>query len=138
MLSGAYGISNAAAKWQELSDDLLRSFGLLQSVQLPQLFYLKSEGKLVVAALKVVDNIMFSGKRVHLSKVIGEIAKSYKLGTIVYGTGQIQFYRLMVTQLEDMTVIIDGCIARTIPVFPHIMMRLHATWALHCTVFCDT
>ena len=108
LLSAAYGLVNAGAKWQQLSDDVLRGFGFLQSVQVPQLFYLKANGKLVVAAVKVVDDIMFAGKRAKLSEVIGEIAKSYKLGTIVYGPGQIHFYSLMVTQLEDMMVTIDG------------------------------
>ena len=75
---------------------------------MPQLFYLKPNGKLVVAAVKVVDDIMFAGKIAQLSEVIGEIAESYKLGTIVYGPGQIHFYSLMVTQLEDMMVTIDG------------------------------
>ena len=61
LLSAAYGLVNAGAQWQQLSDDVLRGFGFLQSVQVPQLFYLKANGKLVVAAVKVVDDIMFAG-----------------------------------------------------------------------------
>ena len=108
LLSAAYGLANAGAKWQQVSDDELRGFGFVQSVQVLQLFCLKSKEKLVVAAVKVVDDIMFDGKRAHLSKVIGEIAKNYKLRTIVYGPDQIQFYGLTSIQLEDITVIFVG------------------------------
>lgn len=108
LLSAAYGLANAGAKWQELSDDVLRGFGFSQLVYVPQLFYKKLDGKVVVIAVKVVDDILFAGERKNLTTIIEKIRHNHKLGTIVYGPGRVQFYGLALTQYEDYTATING------------------------------
>ena len=108
LLSAAYGLANAGAKWQQLSDDVLRASGFKQLVYVPQLFYKEGDGKTVIVAVKVVDDILFAGEKERITEVIENIKKQYKLGTIVYGPGKIQLYGLMITQDEDMTIMIDA------------------------------
>lgn len=43
LLTAAYGLVNAGAKWQEHSDRILCSFGLQQFKYVPQLFYKREQ-----------------------------------------------------------------------------------------------
>eukprot|EP00178_Gracilaria_changii_P001336 TRINITY_DN1187_c0_g1_i1.p1 TRINITY_DN1187_c0_g1~~TRINITY_DN1187_c0_g1_i1.p1 ORF type:complete len:639 (-),score=88.06 TRINITY_DN1187_c0_g1_i1:5196-7112(-) len=108
LLAAAYGLVNASAKWQKLSDSLLRTLGFSQLVWVPQVFYKVMEGSLCVLAVKVVDDVLFAGSRAHLETVIAGIQDKYTLGTIVYAPGTFQFYGLTVCQKEDYTISIHG------------------------------
>lgn len=77
-------------------------------MQVPQLFYHKLYRRLDVVAVKVVDDILFGGNRTKVSEVIEKIGQRYRLGTIVYGPDNIQFYGPMITQHENKTISIDG------------------------------
>jgi len=61
LLTAAYGLVNANAKWQKHSDEVVRSIGFLQLVFVPQLFYWKNGNELAMVAVKVVDHILFAG-----------------------------------------------------------------------------
>ena len=61
LLTASYGLVNANYKWQMESDYCLYQFGMAQLPEVPQLFFLKSHGKLVLVADKVVDDILIAG-----------------------------------------------------------------------------
>lgn len=61
--AAAYGLVNAGAKWQEHADALLQSLGLFQLKFVPQVFYSMCSSGLNVLAVKVVDDILFTGDR---------------------------------------------------------------------------
>eukprot|EP00178_Gracilaria_changii_P027963 TRINITY_DN936_c0_g2_i2.p1 TRINITY_DN936_c0_g2~~TRINITY_DN936_c0_g2_i2.p1 ORF type:complete len:399 (+),score=36.11 TRINITY_DN936_c0_g2_i2:473-1669(+) len=108
LLTAAYGLVNASAKWQQLSDSLLRSLGFLQLVWVPQLFYRLQGGALTCLAVKVVDDVLFAAPRHTIEQIVCSIQKDFQLGTIVFASGTFQFYGLTVTQNEDFLVTVHG------------------------------
>eukprot|EP00737_Agarophyton_chilense_P003040 gb/GEZJ01003522.1/.p1 GENE.gb/GEZJ01003522.1/~~gb/GEZJ01003522.1/.p1 ORF type:complete len:354 (-),score=32.73 gb/GEZJ01003522.1/:1281-2342(-) len=108
LLTAAYGHSNASAKWQQLSDNLLHSIGFKQLVWVPQLFYRNIDGKLTCVAINIVDDVLFSAPRSDIEDVIRQIQRNCQLGTIVFGPGTFQFCGLTVTQDEDFSVKVHG------------------------------
>lgn len=87
LLASAYGLVNASAKWQALSDNLLSSLGFIQLVYVPQLFYRINKTAVKMAAVRVVDDVLFVGPRYLIDQIISKIQRSYELGTIVNWTG---------------------------------------------------
>ncbi|PXF39635.1 hypothetical protein BWQ96_10233 [Gracilariopsis chorda] len=67
----------------------------------------KSRG-LDILAVKVVDDILFAATRNRLSTVIERIQGEYKLGTIVFGPGFIQFYGLEILPRDDYNITVNG------------------------------
>jgi len=108
LLTAAYGLVNANAKWQKQSDEVLRGNGFLQCVHVPQLFYSKKDNELCMLAVKVVDDILFAGDNKSVRKVVKSIESSYSLGTVVYGPGTFLFYGLIIAQDDDMSITIHG------------------------------
>ena len=104
LLTSAYGLVNANAKWQEQSDSFLNTIGFTQLIFVPQLFYISKEGKLQIVAVKVVDDILFAGEESYVKSTIKKIQDNYELGTIAYGPGSFLFYGLQISQLEDFTI----------------------------------
>lgn len=88
LLTAAYGLVHANAKWQALSDNILSSYGFKQLRYVTQLVYLQdSNGRLIALAVKVVDDVLFAGEQFVLRSVIDKIQLRYKLGTVFYGPG---------------------------------------------------
>ena len=65
LLTSAYGLVNANAKWQEHCDYLFSSLGLLQSRYVPQLFFSKGKG-LEILAVKIVDDVLIADSRPYI------------------------------------------------------------------------
>ncbi|PXF41606.1 hypothetical protein BWQ96_08672 [Gracilariopsis chorda] len=108
LLTAAYGFVNASAKWQQLSDNLLRSLGFLQLVWVPQLFYRLQEEALTCVTVKVVEDVLFAAPRHVVEDIISLIQQDFQLGTIVFAPGTFQFYGLTVTQYDEYSVTVHG------------------------------
>lgn len=108
LLTAAYGLVNANAKWQHRSDECLRSIGFSQLVYIPQLFYKQVHGKLCMLAVMVVDDILLAGDRMLLKKVVDQLSVKYKIGTIVFGPRSFSFYGLNIIQNDDGSTQIHG------------------------------
>jgi len=109
LMTAAYGLVNAGAKWQEQIDSFLIDTGFKHVIFIRQLFYMVDEdGSLTAIAVKVVDDILFCGPTDVLKNVIGRISKTYDLGTIVYGPGTFQFSGLTIVQEEDSSITIHA------------------------------
>ena len=108
LLAAAYGLVNAGAKWQMVSDALLRNIGFTQHRYMPQLFYILKNGKLEMLCAKIVDDVLFAGPGNATEQIINRIQQEYKLGTVVYGPGSFYFYGLLVNQTEDWSISIHA------------------------------
>lgn len=108
LLSASYGLVNVNSKWQTASDECLYEYGLQQLHEVPQLFYLRSNGKLLLAAAKVVDDILISAPVSRAKSLVKHICTKLKLGTIVYGPICFNFCGLKISPCEDMTVTVSA------------------------------
>jgi len=109
LLTAAYGLVNASAKWQEEIDGSLKILGFHQLIYVPQLFYKRdSSGLLSVIAVKVVDDVLLAGNNQVIRKVVEEIQKRYTIGTIVYSPGSFLFNGLSISQDEDYNICVDA------------------------------
>ncbi|CAN8063100.1 unnamed protein product [Agarophyton chilense] len=86
LLSAAYGILNAGAKWKEITDTFLRDIGVLLLEYVPQLFYRRFSRERLTLAVELVDDILFAAPRHRLTQVINRVKDDYMLGTVVYGS----------------------------------------------------
>ena len=73
LLTSAYGPVSANAKWQEQCDFLFLNIGLSQSRYVPQLFYAVKENYLEIMAVKIVDDVLITEKRVRVQNLISSI-----------------------------------------------------------------
>lgn len=90
----SYGLASARAKWKEEINGSLLELGFFQLTYVRQLFYKKDRrGKLEIVAVKVADDVLFASKPEVIRKVVGEFARKYKIGTIVYSPGKFLFNR---------------------------------------------
>lgn len=85
LLVAAYGLVNSGAKWQYQSDKALLQLGLTQSKNVPQLFYKKENGKLVLLLVKVVDDIMVTEADNLTEMLLKDFNSIFKLGTLKVG-----------------------------------------------------
>lgn len=108
LMAAEYGLVNSNAKWQAKSDERIYEIGLKQSQNIPQLFYMHDEGKLVLIAAKIVDDIKLAGTEYHTSRFIKMFNKSFKLGTVVKGPGSMRFFGINIEQDEDNTITTDA------------------------------
>ena len=77
-------------------------------VHIPQLFYKMKNGKLILLAAKVVDDILLSGPKDEKKKFIENLKNYFKVGTIVHGPGNLLFYGLNVFQNENYNIQISS------------------------------
>ena len=63
LLTFAYEIVNANAQWQAQCEFLFLNMGFCQSRFLPQLFYAINDSDLEIAAVKIVNGVLITGKR---------------------------------------------------------------------------
>jgi len=104
LLTAAYGLVNAGAKWQAHSDQFLHSLGLSQLPYIPQLFYMKEMDETVMVAVKVVDDILFASELPRLRRIVSAIQGSYTLGTVVYSPGTFKFFGITIHHADDFTI----------------------------------
>lgn len=109
LLGAPYGLVNANAKWQVLSDLALFETGFKAIAILPQLFYMKAGDGLATAELsKIVDDILVCGDTIVVDPIIDFLKDRFTLGTIVHRPGLTCYFRLKIIQHDDYTVSIDG------------------------------
>jgi len=108
LLTAAYGLVNASAKWQAKIDGSFLEMGFKQLVYIPQLFYKKENSILKALAVKIVDDVLIASTEAHLTVVVKQICSKYNVGTIVYGPGSFLFNGLNVTQDEDLSITVDA------------------------------
>lgn len=109
LLTAAYGLVNASAKWQEEIGASFIAFGFTQLVYILQLFHKNSDnGCPGLIAVKVVDDVLLTGPPDKLGKVVEELSKKYKIGTIVYSPASFLFNGLQISQDEDGKISVDA------------------------------
>ena len=123
LLTTAYGLVNANAKWQDHSDSFLRELGFAQFIYVPQLLFKKFNNQLDSLAVKVVEGILVSSVKTILDDFVAKVSTKYKVGTIVRGPETFSFFGLSITQFEDGTIRISG--EKTRCLRPHLISRLH-------------
>ena len=82
--------------------------GLKQYKLIPQLFAKFRDGKLIMIAAKVVDDIIITGEDEVTCEFITGFEKRFKLGTVVRGPGNLRFFGLQVIQDQDLSITVDG------------------------------
>lgn len=108
LLTAAYGLVNANAKWQDQSDTLLHELGLHQLPVVPQLFHIIQNGQLMLLVAKIVDDILVTGVTNEVDKFLAGFDARFELGTVAHGPGSLRFYGMNIVQNEDMTCSIDA------------------------------
>jgi len=74
---------------------------------------------LQVAAVKIVDDILFTGSEEHVRSIIDHIRSKYQLGTVLYGPGTFLFFGLTICQDTDFSVTVHGdCKLNALEAFP--------------------
>lgn len=99
-----------SAKWHEEIDGSHNFFGFHQLVYVPpQLFYKNSSsGKVEVAAVKIVDDFLFTGSLQVQRTVVEQISSQYKIGTTVYSSGSFMFNRLRIVKDDESSITDDA------------------------------
>lgn len=108
LLTAAYGLVNANAKWQTQSDALLRELGLRQFSAVPQLFYIRTNDATTLLLAKIVDDFLITGVPHTVKNFLRNFNEKFRFGTISSGPGVLRFYGLRITQDDDMSSSIDG------------------------------
>ena len=84
LLTAAYGLVNANAKWQSQSDEELLRNGLQQFSCVPQLFYLtdRDSGKTTLLLAKIVDDFLLTGVHQVVTSFLRKFDAKFKFGTV--------------------------------------------------------
>ena len=108
LLTAAYGLVNSNAKWQNQSDAVSQNNGLVQSKHIPQLFFKKEAGKLVLVVAKIVDDLKAAGIEQRATVFLDAFDSRFKVGTVNHGPGKLRFFGINTTQDEDYTIATDN------------------------------
>ena len=108
LLVATYGLVHANAKWQLHSDTALLDLGLHAVVLIPQLFYMKRDGKLCLILAKVVDEFFIGGTKSAQEWLIDQLKEKYSVGVIAHIPGSFHFFGLLITQKEDGTISVSA------------------------------
>ena len=92
LLTAAYGLVNANAKWQNQSDNVMLDIGLQQSPHVPQLFFKTENGRIVLIVAKIVDDLKVAGGDKCVQHFVEEFDKTLKFGDVKHGTGKLRFF----------------------------------------------
>ena len=123
LLVASYGLVNANAKWQLHSDTTLLDLGLHAVVLIPQLFYMKQDGKLCLIVAKVVDDFLIGGTKSAREWLIDKLKAKYSVGTIAHLPGSFHFFGLLITQKEDGTITVSAE-EKLQAITPHLLSRM--------------
>lgn len=123
LLVATYGLVNANAKWQLHSDTTLLDLRLQALVHIPQLFYMKRDGKLCLIVAKVVDDFLIDGTKSARNWLIEKLKERYTVGKIAHLTGSFHFFGLLISQDEDGTMVVSAE-EKLAAITPHLLSRL--------------
>ena len=117
-----YGLVNANSKWQIHSDQTFFDLGLHTTVFIPQLFHMKTDGRLTLLVVKVTDDIFVGGPEQVKRSFIDRLGQKYELGTITHLPGTCFFYGLEVCQDGNCVIQVnaDGKLNKIVP---HVLSR---------------
>lgn len=101
LLTTAYSLVNANAKWQAYSNAVLYRLGFCQVIYVPQLFYLKSKREAGVIAVKIADDVLLAGINSILKSIVSNVEESYTLSTVIFSHGTFLFLGFQITQDEN-------------------------------------
>lgn len=104
LLTAAYGLVNANAKWQNQSDQLMFDIGLVQSTHVPQLFFQNENGRLVLIVAKIVDDLKVAGEGDRAKLFLDKFDKKFKFGNVNHGPGKLRYFGINTIQNVDFTV----------------------------------
>lgn len=107
-LTAAYGLVNANAKWQIISDQVLVDIGFETFHSMPQLFMISSTSGLNALLAKIVDDILLRGPSDHVDHIMSVIQQKFTLGTVTHGPELFLYFGRNITQYDDFRVTIDG------------------------------
>ena len=108
LLTAAYGLVNANAKWQNQSDNVMLDLGLQQSSPIPQLFFKKEGGRLVLLVAKIVDDLKVAGEGNRAELFLEAFDKKFKFGNVNHGPGKLRFFGINTIQNTDHTIETDA------------------------------
>lgn len=101
LLAAVHGLVNSNATFQTQADDLLLSILLSCVTVVTQVFYLKSNGKLVLLVAAVVDDLLATDVTSYVDDSLVKLNKKFQFGSIVRGPGIIKFYGMKVVRDGD-------------------------------------
>ena len=87
---------------------VLNQMGLIQSRHVPQLFFLKRNGKTVLVVANIVDDMLATGELSYVKSFVQKFNQQFKLGTVSFEPGLLRFYGLTIRQHNDLHCTIDG------------------------------
>lgn len=111
LLTAAYGLINANAKWKVHSDALLGELRFIAVKLRPKLLILpdaSSTSQSAALLAKIVDEILISRPIKAPDNISWSLHDRFPLGPIVHSPAVLLFFVLRVTDLEDYTIAIDG------------------------------
>ena len=82
--------------------------GLSQSKHIPQLFYKKEGGKVVLIVAKIVGDLKVAGDGKRSEKFLKSFHIRFKLGIINHEPGKLRFFGINNTQNQDFTIAKDA------------------------------
>lgn len=104
LLTAVYSLVNANAKWQNRLDSVMVSLGFSQFKYIPQLFYKKRNGKLILIMAKIVDDLKAAGCDDNVTLFLRYFDKIYKFGDINHGPGKVRYFGINTIEHQDSTV----------------------------------
>ena len=108
LLTAAYGLVNANAKWKNQSDNLMLDLGLQQPSHIPQVFFKKENGKLVLLVAKIVDDLKVAGEGNRAQLFLEKFDEQFKFGNVNHGPGKLRFFGINTVQNTDHTIETDA------------------------------
>ncbi len=75
---------------------------------MPQLFFIKKNGLMDLAAVRNVDDVLIASENHTAQKFVRDVESKHKLGTVGFGPTEFLFFGLHVIQDSDMTTTIHG------------------------------
>lgn len=103
LLTAAYGLFNANAKWKDQSDSLLLDLGLHQLAVFPKLLYVIRDDYLVLSVAKISDDLIATGLPDVVDGFYSDFKRKFQLGAVARGPGRLPFYGVNIIQEEDLT-----------------------------------
>lgn len=103
-----YNLVNSNSKCQKLSDDAFFELRPKAMTEIPLLFVLIKEGKLVLLVSKIGDDSFLTSTDEALRDFIISFNEKFKPGDVVHGPGTIRFYGTTISQDEDYSVSIHA------------------------------
>lgn len=108
LLIAQYGLLNDNAKFKVQSDDLLLDLGLLQVIDVLQLFYGMIEGQLAVFVAKILDDILIAGETNAIDQHQQAFNIKVKFGAVIQRPVKLHEFGFNIVLHDGFTCRIDG------------------------------